>query len=454
MTVEEISVRLDAKACDAHELFAWGALEPLNGYLSQRDHRAVLSTGRLADGTPWRWPWTLRIDNDPGPTDVTLVEPEGQRLGRVKVEESWRHEDSLLLSGPVSLDGQPITGAFRNLRRPPSAVSGGRVGLLVDGPLEPDAVLGAMEMAESSDSPLLLMPVVGGSEVGHDSNSVAAVRSSRSAKTRLGDGVEVAGLPLPSTWWRSPAESWLAAKVAKRFGVDTLLVPDHARATPYDDSTARMLRCPRSGRMDESLRLGLNAVREASSPSADRAGLVVLFTGLPSAGKSTLARGLRDLLLSSTARTVTLWDGDIVRSTLSQDLSFSRADRLRNLTRLATVSAECARHGGVVLCAPIAPHEQGRDVFRRTVSQVANMVLVYVATPLAECMRRDPKGLYAGAVAGRVSNLTGVDDPYEVPRDPDLVVGERGESPDAAARTVLAELVRRGWIHQAPWESA
>ncbi|UJW29925.1 adenylyl-sulfate kinase [Saccharothrix sp. AJ9571] len=449
----KVPIQLSTMDCDVHELFAWGALDPLPGYLSRRNLAQVRRSGQLADGTPWRWPWRLRSEAAvPEGSAITLLEPEGQRLGTVEVAECWAAENGHLISGAILLDAVPRTGAFQALRRPPdNAPRSGRVALAVDGPLEPAVVRGALREAAESGSPLLLMPLLGTEGTGVSPATVAAVRAVRASAELLGDEVEIAGLPLPPSWSRTPELRWLTAKAAHRFGAEVLLTGGPTVTASGDAMAAAVRRCPEGPDPDPALRSALEAVSAASRPPDDSAGLVVLLTGLPASGKSTLARGLRDWLTSSTSRTVTLLDGDIVRNTLSPDLSFSRADRLRNLTRLATVAAECARHGGVVVCAPVAPHEEGRELFRRTVTQVANFLLVHVATPVSECARRDPKGLYAAAAAGQLRGLTGVDDPYEVPFDPDVVVGaEPGEN---AVERVLDPLLQRGWVRRGAWEA-
>lgn len=150
-------------------------------------------------------------------------------------------------------------------------------------------------------------------------------------------------------------------------------------------------------------------------------GLVLFFTGLSGSGKSTIAAAVAQHLTAD--RTVTLLDGDRVRRLLSSGLGFNRADRDTNITRIGYVAAEIARHGGVAVCAPIAPYERTRTAVRSMVAEAdATFVLVHVATPLAECERRDRKGLYAKARAGEIPEFTGISDPYEAPTDADLVI--------------------------------
>jgi sulfate adenylyltransferase len=154
-------------------------------------------------------------------------------------------------------------------------------------------------------------------------------------------------------------------------------------------------------------------------------GAVWLLTGLSGAGKSTLAAALVRRLAPTP---VTLLDGDAIRSRLCPDLGFSREDRLRNLSRMAFVAAEVVRHGGLVVCAAIAPYAAGRQAFREDIEAVGGRFFeIHIATPLAECERRDVKGLYARARKGEIAHFTGLDDPFEAPTQPDLRLG-LGES--------------------------
>jgi sulfate adenylyltransferase len=150
-------------------------------------------------------------------------------------------------------------------------------------------------------------------------------------------------------------------------------------------------------------------------------GIVVMFTGFSGSGKSTIARSVADRLRETDARPVTLLDGDEVRSLLSRDLGFSRPERELNVRRIAWVSALVARHGGIALCAPIAPYESLRAEARRLVTETgAIFLLVHVSTPLEVCEQRDRKGLYARARAGDIESFTGISDPFETPHAPEL----------------------------------
>jgi sulfate adenylyltransferase len=194
-------------------------------------------------------------------------------------------------------------------------------------------------------------------------------------------------------------------------------------------------------------------LRRARPPRAER-GLAIFFTGLSGSGKSTIGRGLAEALTERGDRTVSLLDGDQVRHLLSAGLSFSRADRDLNIARIGFVAAEVARHGGIAICAPIAPYAQARAVAREMVTKVGDFLLVYVSTPVDVCAARDRKGLYAKARAGLITGFTGVTDPYEEPRDADLVLDTSTMTRQQAIDAVLKLLVNGGWLADAAEETA
>src|SRR3954470_17276161 len=164
-------------------------------------------------------------------------------------------------------------------------------------------------------------------------------------------------------------------------------------------------------------------------------GLAVVFTGLSGAGKSTIAGRLVELLLDR-GETVTLLDGDDVRAHLSAGLGFTPEDRDTNVQRIAWVAARIAKHGGIAVCAPIAPYARSRAAMRALVEEQAgpgSFLLVHVATPLEECAARDRKGLYARALRGEIPHFTGVSDVYEAPVDADVTLDTRGLAVDESA---------------------
>jgi bifunctional enzyme CysN/CysC len=178
--------------------------------------------------------------------------------------------------------------------------------------------------------------------------------------------------------------------------------------------------------------------REQRWAALGHGGATIWMTGLPASGKSTIAAGVEATLLEA-GRSAYVLDGDNLRHGLNGDLGFSPGDRAENVRRTAEVSALLADAGVVVLVALVSPYRADREAARAAHDRRALPVLeVWVATSLEECERRDPKGLYARARAGELKGLTGVDDPYEPPESPDVVV--RGDEPaeDAVARVIAA----------------
>jgi adenylyl-sulfate kinase len=182
-------------------------------------------------------------------------------------------------------------------------------------------------------------------------------------------------------------------------------------------------------------------------------GFTVFFTGLSGSGKSTIARELSVQLMERESCPVTLLDGDSVRKHLSSELGFSREDRDINILRIGFVASEITRHGGITICAVIAPFDAVRRQVRSAVQTQGGFVLVYLSTPLETCEQRDPKGLYAKARAGLVQNFTGVSDDYEIPVDADLIFDTSEGTPETAAQEILMYLERKGILQGRPWSN-
>ncbi|MFY0406727.1 adenylyl-sulfate kinase [Solicola sp. PLA-1-18] len=238
-----------------------------------------------------------------------------------------------------------------------------------------------------------------------------------------------------------------------RPGLEVVAASVAARADPTDHE-AFVLDVGRTFGPDVAVLPGTGtlpaAVREEvghDRPAPAERGLVVLFTGLSGSGKSTIARALHDRLLERTRRTVTTLDGDVVRHHLSRGLGFSREDRETNIVRIGWVAAEVARHRGVAICSPIAPFASTRATVRGYVEDAGGtFALVHVATPLAECERRDRKGLYAKARAGEIPEFTGISSPYDEPDDALVRVDTTGRDVGSCLDDVLDALVGAGLL--------
>ncbi|MDP9848913.1 adenylyl-sulfate kinase [Streptosporangium lutulentum] len=399
----------DARELADLELLLSGAFHPLEGFLSSADAHSVDEHGTLTDGTPWPAPVTFALPDDhpAAPGDrITLRDPEGAALAVLTV--TGRQDG--FVAGPVEALDTPEHGPFARLRRSPAEIRkelGERDVLAVTmrGPL--DNLDEVTAIAEELDAAILLLPLAFG-EAGP-----AVVRAALKARDRLGEDTLVAVVPLAPREEAS-IDLELREHVAEAYGATEHLA-------------------------------GPEPVTLPGPPH--RRGLVVFFTGLSGSGKSTVARGLRDALLERGSRTVTYLDGDVVRHLLSAGLTFSKEDRDLNIRRIGFVAAEAARHGGLAICAPIAPYAATRDEVRAMVEGVgADFLLVHVSTPLQECERRDRKGLYAKARAGLIPEFTGISDPYEEPEDADLEIDTTSISVDQAVHQVLNPLIQGGWI--------
>ena len=186
-------------------------------------------------------------------------------------------------------------------------------------------------------------------------------------------------------------------------------------------------------------------LRAAHPPRAQQ-GFTILFTGLSGSGKSTIANAVRTKLMEMGGRPVTLLDGDIVRKNLSSELGFSKEHRDLNVRRIGFVAAEITKNRGIAICAPIAPYEQTRQAVRDEIEAYGAFVEVHVATSLEECERRDRKGLYQMARAGKIPEFTGISDPYEAPRSPELVLDTQSYDVDYCANQVIMTLEQLGLI--------
>lgn len=171
-------------------------------------------------------------------------------------------------------------------------------------------------------------------------------------------------------------------------------------------------------------------------------GFAVWFTGLSGAGKSTLSERLAQEL-ELRAHSVELLDGDEVRTHLSKGLRYNRTDRDINVARIAFVASLLVKHGVTVITAAISPYRQARAAARE---QIGTFVEVYVRCSIEELARRDVKGLYAKALRGEIEHFTGVNDPYEPPEDPDVVVDSEYETVDESLDKIIEALERRGFI--------
>ncbi len=401
---------------------------------------------------------------------LELADAEGTPLATVQVDGTARlSSDRTRVSGTVALQARPARAdaiaARRDLperRAARAADARRRLGHLTDRSLHgPDlAALAAAARTHCPAAPRLLVALV----VTPDDRRHALHRAVRRALDQLPDDIEeeldVVQLPPVPAGLTAARDHALLARLGAT--ATTVVLPDGAPST--DDATPTLATEPTTLARGHFLAAAIRAGDELSPAEHEDAlpevvaalrpgyplrrdrGAVVLFTGLSGSGKSTIARAVRDHLVATTGRPVTLLDGDLVRRHLSSGLGFSREDRDRNVTRIGFVASEIARHGGLALCAPIAPYDVVRRQVRAMVQDTgAGFLLVHVATSLEVCEQRDTKGLYARARAGELTGMTGVDDPYEPPSDAEVVLDTAEVALDDAVQRVVASLAEGGW---------
>lgn len=172
-------------------------------------------------------------------------------------------------------------------------------------------------------------------------------------------------------------------------------------------------------------------------------GLTIWFTGLPCSGKSTLAQLLHQELCAAQVRSEIL-DGDEIRQRLTKGLGFSKEDRIENVRRIAYVAKLLTRNGVIAIAAAISPYRAVRNEIKKDIGRCAE---IFLDCPVEVCMSRDVKGLYKKALAGEIKQFTGVDDPYEAPLNPDLVLKTAAEDAQASLSRVLAFLSEHGYLN-------
>ncbi len=378
------------------------------------DDLELLLTGALAPVRRFNEPGSavrLALPEDlAGAELVELVDPEGLPLATVAAD------------GSVAELTHAQFGPFRRLHLTPAQVRESHAGATFVPVAEPLTTGQVAELASLGRVVLLALAGTGTSWL----SRVGLVRATLAAAAELPDA-SVVVVPLAA---HDDAEADHA--------LGTLVADNYAGGDPVHALTDDP---------DGELPTAVAEVVDADRPAPEDQGLVIFFTGLSGSGKSTLAQALMDLILEDGRRTLTSLDGDVVRRNLSAGLTFSKADRETNIRRIGWVAAEISRHGGVAVCSPIAPFAQTREEVRADVEAAGGaFFLVHVATPLAECERRDRKGLYAKARAGEIPEFTGISSPYEEPEDADVRVDTTGRTITDALDEVLVGLRDAGLL--------
>lgn len=476
-----------------------GTRLPSAGYVALRDgHNLVLAIMRVED--VYEWNYTEACLAITGTTDP--------RHPLVAEMVSWGSRniagELLVVEAPQHYDFEELRATPSDTRRALAAKGRGSVvAFHTRSPLHRAHEELTKRAAATVGGTLLLHPTVGLTKPG-DINYSARVRTYKVLVDRYydSDRVVLALLPLAMRM-AGPREALWHTVIRRNYGASHLIVgPDHA--SPGLDSEGKPFYRPyeaqelverysdehgvhvvpfqelvyvtEEGRYKRAAALApdthttslsctevrrdyLNAGRKlpewftrpevaeilaATYPPRHRQGVCVWFTGLSGAGKSTTANALTGMLLEC-GRQVTVLDGDVVRTHLSRGLGFSKDDRDANVLRIGFVASEIVRHGGIAVCAAVSPYRNARDRVRGLIG-AEQFVEVFVDAPLDVCEARDAKGMYAKARRGEITGFTGIDDPYETPLRPELVLDAVCYKPGYNARRVLAVLAERGFV--------
>lgn len=460
---------------DDLDLLLHGAYRPLTGFLDADAAAAVEESGTLPDGTAWPVPITLTVPDG--------VAARARDAGLLRLDDEQRTPLAELVverTDPAGDGRSMLAGPVRRLHprerpdgvRLPGPLGAGPVlGVPLTAPPHAPQIAAIAAAAEAAGARVVLLPLVGhGAPASVD--GAALRRAADGAADEL--GADVVALALPRHDTADGRDDALAGRVAATLGAthlpdgwgagaagtESVALPEMAldraggRWAPAARVPAERREEPAAADVAELvaglIARGEEVPRTLTPASTERElrrrtaapvrdGVAVLFTGLSGSGKSTIANAVHAALLDRTPRTVTLLDGDVVRTMLSSELGFSREHRELNVRRIGYVAAEVTRHGGVALCAPIAPYAGVRAEVRAMVEAHGRFVLVHVSTPLEVCEARDRKGLYARARRGEIAEFTGISDPYETPEDAELTIdASRVDVADAVERVLTA----------------
>jgi adenylylsulfate kinase len=199
--------------------------------------------------------------------------------------------------------------------------------------------------------------------------------------------------------------------------------------------------------MDESMSDESIRERALAARKFRPLGFTVWFTGLPAAGKSTLAQLLRDRLDDLFEGYTEVLDGDEIRKGLSKDLGLSKEDREEHARRVSYVAKVLSRNGAVAIVALISPYRRSREMAKELIG-ADRFVEVYVKASIETCKKRDPKGLYAKAERGEITNLTGLQEPYEEPTNPDIILDTDKFGPDECIDKLVMYLYEKGFLNR------
>lgn len=504
------SLQLSPRSLCSLELLATGVYSPLETFLGKSDYECVLRELRLRNGALCPIPVILPVRdaaNVPEGQEVTLRSPSNEPVAVLRVDEVYERDlsreteilgtaggDRTCVSGKLSVLSLPRHFDFPRLRRSPAEVRKSLENL-------GNARVLAFELtdwmhrgeeercrrAAEREGASLLLQVTAGLPRAGDMDYYMRIRTCATVFDHHFDRKRTALnlISIPDHAQGVRGLLW-RAMIHRNYGAGLLAIEP---GSPVEDAKehleelgVRPVECPavvylpEEGRYEEAeksapgagvfalsgteVRNGYLAkgekppewlmhsdVAEALSdayPPRKHQGFCVWFTGLPSSGKSTIADILATMLMER-GRQVTVLDGDVVRTHLSKGLGFSKEDRDMNILRIGFVAAEIVRHHGAVICAAVSPYRETRERVRAMVG-ADRFLECYVATPVEVCEKRDVKKLYTRARAGELKGFTGVDDPYEPPLNPQIMLPTTEGPPEQSARKILDLLIESGFL--------
>ena len=454
------------------ELLLTGALWPLGGYMTRAELAAARAGEPWAGGGAWPAPILLGVGAAAARRAhaegvLALRDPTGLLLAILRVEDAWpadpaAPEGAWHVGGALEGAQAPPHYDHADLRLRPAALrarfagGGGPVWAWQTAAVPTRAHVEEVRAAAEAAGARLLLHAEAPPEGEGDAAFFARMRCAGMAARHMGPVPAVpALLPMPFGGAPLPEALFLRAVIARNCGAGRLLThrPLHAEAAEAAARAAALAGVeiaflePAPARPAESaLHDDVRAAWSRAHPPRTAQGFTVFFTGLSGSGKSTIANALKVRLQELTGRPVTLLDGDVVRHYLSRGLGFDRAGRSENVQRIGYVAAEITRHGGIAVCAPIAPYAADRDHNRRLIEAHGGFIEAHVDAPLAVCEQRDVKGLYARARAGEITGFTGIDDPYEAPKRPEVVCRTGEQSVAESVEAVVGALRAAGYL--------
>jgi len=463
------SLQLSPATASWLQMMAIGALSPIERFMGRADYETVRNTCRLADGSAFPMPLILPAERGGSCAEgdrVALRDSSNHLLAVLTIEETFEIAGDTSFGQTLALSGRPEILhvqqplLFSHLYKTPAEVRRLLAEMGSGSVLATDSwdhrETGQAEQLRLESEELqacLLLNLFAASDRLDDFDSYTRLRDCANRfESSFGKRALLNYLPA-TVGAKSVRRILLNAIIHRNCGANYYLFEPPSLTEEAKDDPAGI---PPEALPEIIAEFGMRVVvRKAapsmskvnrstfSSPSPCSGGLCVWFTGLPGAGKSTIAEQLIVQLMER-GRRVTLLDGDIVRTQLSRGLTFSRTDRDINVQRIGFVASEIVRHGGVAVCAAVSPYRRARSEVRRMMGD--RFVEVFVDTPVDICERRDVKGFYAKARSGQIQSFTGVDDPYEPPEHPDIRIAAAETTPQEATQSVLDYLVRNGFV--------